>query len=212
VGSFARACRAGAALGVVVAVAIAATGAPAGARSERGRGKDPVVVLDPVARRLIAADRVHNPAPPSPTAGDAAVTAVAVAVPPVPLTLLGAPGTLTLTRAGRSGDYGAIVTGVRVVDGRSTKAGWHLAVAVDDAGRGPVRVDVRRVVAFAATTAGIRTRHHSTVRSGDTARAVSASRGTGKGAFDVTIVVSLRARAGARAPRVVSVPVRWTLA
>jgi hypothetical protein len=211
VGTLARASIA--ATGLVLALAV--TAPPASAHTRADGPRAPVVVLDPAASRLVADERAQPSEPPVRTPRDAAAATVGVDVVPQPLTLLGAPPSVTLVRVGRSADYRATVGHVRVVDARGTRAGWHFAATLggSDGTRHAASIEVRRVVVFARTTVGIHVRDRAYARPGLGAWIVAAAPGTGNGAFDVTVTISLRLHAGGHrpAPRAVSVPVRWSL-
>ncbi len=182
---------------VALGCGLAATPAATAATGDTDAARGPrIVVLSELARRELRA--TDAPTTTAPTNGASTVAAVSVRVAPGPLTIVRAPDVVRLERAHGNTLVGT-VTNVRVVDARSSYAGWNLGVrlAEADARRGTkVAVRVERVVATADTTDGIdvtpRVRHASKAA----VALVSAEPGYGAGAFDVTFTITVNGAKG----------------
>jgi hypothetical protein len=192
---------------LVAMAALARSGLASGGDAASGTHPRPTVVLSPLARRELAADRERAPVDDT-TANTATGQSLFVTVVPGPLELLGAPRTVSLIRDPGTDRFRGTVRGLRVVDARGTDAGWRLSTAVteldlrrDDPGnrRQPVAraasVHVRKVVAMARATDGITARSTAPLRGDQATWLVTAAPGSGSGVFDVVFEVELRAPA-----------------
>ncbi len=116
---------------------------------------------------------------------------------------------MTLVRVPGTPLVRGTVRGVRVVDARGSGDGWQLSVILPELGRRHASVSVGRVLATAASAAGIHARMRVSVDGHGHAGLLSADRGAGLGLFDVTLTIEARIPHAMRA--VVTTPLHLEL-
>jgi hypothetical protein len=173
---------------VVLGLPLVVLGIPHLASPDRST---PVVELSAVARASLT--REHDepvPAPPEVAPGPGAST-VSVDVPAGPLTIVRGPSRLTLQRVEGTDTFRGVASGVLVIDTRGTSAGWRLVTRLTPIGPGPTSssLQVDKVVATAASVAGLRASASTEIDFGRWLPLVVADPGSGNGSYDVTFSV-----------------------
>lgn len=182
----------------VTATSVALAGVAYGHETVRrtsGRTSEGAKITFAPGARAVFAESTSGPVA-APAGG--ATQGISVRLEPGPLIVFHGDRPVTLRRAS-GGSYVGTVKGIRVADARLNDAGWRALARLDVAGRGRVRLHVRRVTAFARSLRGLRT-FDATMPNAQDRSVASARVGNSAGTFDLTIGISWTPKAAGHPP------------